>query len=197
VAVRRRQWAAFEDFVQVNGDSLVRLSYLLCGDHGQAEIAVQEALTRVCLRWRWLDDPLPYARRSVVNQTRDQWRTDRREQRERSAAGAPASGPALLDDVIAERDRLVQALDPARGGQAARCGSRASGPRVGAAGRAAQGRLGYRAPTPPARPARTCWLVASAMISYWPASMPSIASRAILAGSSFGPVTLAAMSVSM
>jgi RNA polymerase sigma-70 factor (sigma-E family) len=109
--VRRRQWAAFEDFVQVNGDSLVRLSFLLCGDHGKAEDAVQEALTRVYLRWGRLDDPLPYARRSVVNQTRDQWRTiSRRAERERSVAGRPASGPALLDDVIAERDRLVQAL---------------------------------------------------------------------------------------
>jgi DNA-directed RNA polymerase specialized sigma24 family protein len=88
--VRRRQWAAFEDFVQVNGDTPVRLSFLLCGDHGQAEDAVQEALTRVYLRWGRLDDPLPYARRSVVNQTRDQWRNvSRREERERSTAGCP------------------------------------------------------------------------------------------------------------
>jgi RNA polymerase sigma-70 factor (sigma-E family) len=109
--VRRQQWAAFEEFVHDNGDSLVRLSFLLCGERAAAEDAVQEALARVYLRWTRLDDPLPYARRCVVNQTRDQWRNvSRRAQRERSAAGEPAARPALLDEVIAERDRLVRAL---------------------------------------------------------------------------------------
>jgi DNA-directed RNA polymerase specialized sigma24 family protein len=47
VAVRPRQWLAFEEFVQVHGDGLVRLSFALCGDRGRAEDATQEALTRV------------------------------------------------------------------------------------------------------------------------------------------------------
>jgi DNA-directed RNA polymerase specialized sigma24 family protein len=51
VAVRPRQWTAFEEFVLGHGDALVRLSFALCGDRGKAEDATQEALTRVYLRW--------------------------------------------------------------------------------------------------------------------------------------------------
>ncbi|HWG14218.1 MAG TPA: sigma-70 family RNA polymerase sigma factor [Streptosporangiaceae bacterium] len=80
-------------------------------DRGKAEDATQDALTRVYLRWGRLREPLPYARRCVVNATRDQWRhLSRREERERSAAGEPIQLPALLDDTIADRDRLVRAL---------------------------------------------------------------------------------------
>lgn len=116
----RNRWVAFEDFVRVNGDSLVRLSFLLCGDHGQAEDAVQEALTRMYLRWGRMDDPLPYARRAVINATRDQWRHgSRREQRERFAATVPPETPAPLDDAVADRDRLVRALQRLPYGQRA------------------------------------------------------------------------------
>jgi len=109
--VRQKRWAAFDEFARVHGDSLVRLSFALCGDRGKAEDAAQEALTGVYLRWGRLDDPLPYARRSVVNATNDQWRhLSRHERRERSAAGQPLEAPALLDEVVADRDRLVRAL---------------------------------------------------------------------------------------
>ena len=83
--MRPRQWMAFEEFVQDHGDALVRLSFALCGDRGKAEDATQEALTRVYLRWSRLEDPLPYARRAVVNATRDSWR-------HRAAAAARAGG---------------------------------------------------------------------------------------------------------
>jgi RNA polymerase sigma-70 factor (sigma-E family) len=109
--LRGKRWAAFEEFVQQHGDSFVRLAHALCGDRAQAEDAVQEALTRVYLRWPRLKEPLPYARRAVVNATRDQARNViRRERRELTAAGQPATVPALLDDTVADRDRLVQAL---------------------------------------------------------------------------------------
>jgi hypothetical protein len=35
--VRQKKWAAFEEFVRAHGDSLIRLSYVLCGDRGKAE----------------------------------------------------------------------------------------------------------------------------------------------------------------
>ena len=60
--MRQKRWAAFDEFARVHGDSLVRLSFALCGDRGKAEDAAQEALTGVYLRWGRLDDPLPYAR---------------------------------------------------------------------------------------------------------------------------------------
>jgi RNA polymerase sigma-70 factor (sigma-E family) len=114
--LRPERWSAFEDFVQAHGDSLVRLSYGLCGDRGTAEDAVQEALTRIYLRWARLsatpDALLAYARRAVINATRDQWRhLSRRERRERTAADAdPPEPPEPFDDAVADRDRLVAAL---------------------------------------------------------------------------------------
>ncbi|HUZ25171.1 MAG TPA: SigE family RNA polymerase sigma factor [Streptosporangiaceae bacterium] len=109
--MRQKHWAAFEDFARVHGDSLVRLSFVLSGDRGKAEDAAQEALTGVYLRWGRLDDPLSYARRSVVNATKDQWRhLGRRDRLERTAAWQPQESPPLLDDVVADRDRLIQAL---------------------------------------------------------------------------------------
>jgi RNA polymerase sigma-70 factor (sigma-E family) len=121
VTVRREHSAAFDEFVRAHGDSLVRLSYLLCGDRGKAEDAVQDALTRIYLRWPRLDDPLPYARRAVVNATRDHWRNHSRWlQRERSATAiAAAIPPAPLDEAVADRDRLIRALQQLPHGQRA------------------------------------------------------------------------------
>jgi RNA polymerase sigma-70 factor (sigma-E family) len=118
--VKQERWAAFEEFARVHGDSLVRLSFALCGDRANAEDATQEALTGVYLRWGRLDDPLPYARRAVINATHDQWRRlSRRERKERTAAAVPPESPALLDDLIADRDRLVRALQRLPYGQRA------------------------------------------------------------------------------
>jgi RNA polymerase sigma-70 factor (sigma-E family) len=109
--MRAKQATAFEEFVQAHGDALVRLSFALCGDRGKAEDAAQEALTRVYLRWSRLDDPLPYARRCVVNATRDSWRQlSRQQQREQVVAGYAAGLPVAIDDLIADRDRLTRAL---------------------------------------------------------------------------------------
>ena len=85
--MRRNCWTAFDEFVRVHGDALIGLAYVLCGDRGRAEDATQEALTRLYLRWGRIDDPLPYARRCVVNATNDhRRRSGRRERRERLAA---------------------------------------------------------------------------------------------------------------
>jgi RNA polymerase sigma-70 factor (sigma-E family) len=103
--------ATFEKFVRVHGDSLVQLSYVLCGDRGRAQDAAQEALTRVYLRWGRIEDPLPYARQCVVNATNDEWRRFGRDRRrEDRAAAEPAASVAEFDGLLADRDRLVQAL---------------------------------------------------------------------------------------
>ena len=110
--MRRNSWTAFDEFVRVHGDALIGLAYVLCGDRGRAEDATQEALTRLYLRWGRIDDPLPYARRCVVNATNDhRRRSGRRERRERLAARLqPPGAPGLVDEQVAERDRLVRAL---------------------------------------------------------------------------------------
>ena len=109
--MRRKSSVAFDEFVRVNGDSLIRLSYLLCGDRGRAEDATQEALTKLYLRWGRIDDPLPYARRCVVNATNDHWRrSGRRERREQAAAQLQPDVPVFIDDQVVDRHRLVQAL---------------------------------------------------------------------------------------
>jgi RNA polymerase sigma-70 factor (sigma-E family) len=110
--VRRESWTAFDEFVQVHGDSLIGLAFVLCGDRGRAEDATQEALTRLYLRWGRIDDPLPYARRSVINATNDHGRrSGRRERREQLAAQLePPEAPMLVDDQVADRDRLIRAL---------------------------------------------------------------------------------------
>ena len=109
--MQQRGWSAFEEFARAHGDSLTRLSYALCGDRGRAEDAVQEALTRLYLRWGRIDDPLPYARRCVINATNDEWRrVSRLWRRESDAAVQQAELPASLDDLVADRDRLLQAV---------------------------------------------------------------------------------------
>jgi DNA-directed RNA polymerase specialized sigma24 family protein len=50
--VRQKKWEAYEEFVRTHGDSLVRLSYVLCGDRGKAEDAAQEAPPRADLPGR-------------------------------------------------------------------------------------------------------------------------------------------------
>jgi len=97
--------------VRLYGDSLVQLSYALCGDRGRAEDAAQEALTRVYLRWGRIEDPLPYARQCVVNATNDEWRKFGRDRRrENRVAAEPIESVAQFDMLLADRDRLVQAL---------------------------------------------------------------------------------------
>jgi RNA polymerase sigma-70 factor (sigma-E family) len=101
--------AEFESFASAHAASLIRLSYLLCGDRGRAEDAAQEALERVYLRWTRLDDPLPYARTVVLNVTRDRWRRVGRHEmsgvRDRDVAAA-SDGIRVVED----RDQLLRVL---------------------------------------------------------------------------------------
>ncbi|MEI4273133.1 SigE family RNA polymerase sigma factor [Klenkia sp. LSe6-5] len=59
----------FGAFVREHADGLLRVAYLITGDHGHAEDVVQTALLRTHDRWRRLGEPdhaLAYARRVVV-----------------------------------------------------------------------------------------------------------------------------------
>lgn len=61
--------------------ALLRTAVLLTGDHHRAEDLVQEALTKVALRWRRLSDGYPdaYARQVIVRDNISWWRRNRRE----------------------------------------------------------------------------------------------------------------------
>jgi RNA polymerase sigma-70 factor (sigma-E family) len=69
-----QQSDGFTEFATVHATSLVRLAYALCGDRGRSEEIAQEALERLFVKWSRVDDPVGYARRIVLNLTRDRWR---------------------------------------------------------------------------------------------------------------------------
>lgn len=61
--------------------ALLRTAVLLTGDHHRAEDLVQDALTKVAVRWRRLRDgnPEAYARQVIVRGNISWWRKHRRE----------------------------------------------------------------------------------------------------------------------
>lgn len=69
--------AAFRDFVEARWQALVRIAYLLVGDHGYAEDLVQVALVRTHRNWhriRRSDAPEAYVRKVLVNLASSHWR---------------------------------------------------------------------------------------------------------------------------
>lgn len=60
----------FAEFVAARSTSLLRLAYLTCGSHHEAEDVLQTALERAYRAWPRLradTDPEPYVRRVIVN----------------------------------------------------------------------------------------------------------------------------------
>ena len=103
-----RSDADFTAFVVARRGQLRRLAYALCGDWHAADDLVQTALAKVYVAWprlRRVEATESYARRvivrAVVDESRRPWR------REQSSAALPERG---RDDVVAERDDLVTAL---------------------------------------------------------------------------------------
>ncbi|MFF2832326.1 SigE family RNA polymerase sigma factor [Cellulosimicrobium cellulans] len=97
----------FEAFVRSSASALETTAYLLVGDRHRAEELTQQAYERVWRAWsRARTDPLPYARRVLVNLRVDDWR---RRRRERLVADVPERAQAS-SLAVEERDRLVRAL---------------------------------------------------------------------------------------
>ena len=86
--------AGFQRWAQERQHALLRTAVLLTGDRHRAEDLVQEALTKVALRWRRLRDGRPeaYARQVIVRRNISWWRQHRREVvvelHDQTAAGA-------------------------------------------------------------------------------------------------------------
>jgi RNA polymerase sigma-70 factor (sigma-E family) len=107
-----RKRSEFEAFATAHSAGMIKLGLMVSGDRGRAEDAAQEALVRVYQRWSRLEDPLAYARRIVVNATRDDWRRAERATRAHDDAGRLARSDEV-DDVetsFLERDALLTAL---------------------------------------------------------------------------------------
>jgi RNA polymerase sigma-70 factor (sigma-E family) len=99
----------FDDFVRESSTPLLRMAYLLTGDHGHAEDLLQTALLRTARRWRQAKvAPLPYARRVLANLAKDRWRNRGRRAVEHGSA------PELVHDgstaQLLLRHALVQAV---------------------------------------------------------------------------------------
>lgn len=69
-----RQQAEFRDFVATRGPALFRFAYALTGSQHAAEDLLQAALEKVVARWRRIDDPEPYVKRTLYNLHASSWR---------------------------------------------------------------------------------------------------------------------------
>jgi RNA polymerase sigma-70 factor (sigma-E family) len=101
--------SAFESFVQTSSASLLRTAFLLTGDRGHAEDLVQTTFLRVA--WRWpaaRAQPEAYARRVLVNLSRDRWRNLSR--RVRESPDPPELPYTDATDRVADRESLTEAL---------------------------------------------------------------------------------------
>ena len=80
--------------------ALLRTAILLTGDHHRAEDLVQEALTKVALRWRRLrgGNPEAYARQVLVRDNISGWRKRRREVVSAEPGDAPSPDLAVASD---------------------------------------------------------------------------------------------------
>jgi RNA polymerase sigma-70 factor (sigma-E family) len=102
----------FREFVLARSAGLVRLAFLLTGDHGTAEDLVQTALLKAYRHWQRVaaaGEPEAYVRRILVNQRVSWWRRRRIEELP-LADSDRFVGRGDESDGVVERDRLWRAL---------------------------------------------------------------------------------------
>ena len=103
----------FEDFVRDARSRLIGLAYSLSGDRGTAEDIVQDALLATHRAWADVDQPLAYARRTVVNLCASRVRRIGRERRALTRwFGQGSVAFVELEPADAEFWRAVGALPP-------------------------------------------------------------------------------------
>ncbi|GIG62697.1 hypothetical protein Lfu02_70690 [Longispora fulva] len=99
----------FDEFVVGRSPRLLRLAYLLTGDHAHAEDLLQTALARSWSAWRRIaEDPEPYVRRVLVNTYNSWWR--RRWNAERPTGVLPDLVLASPQSGVDDRDAVWRAL---------------------------------------------------------------------------------------
>lgn len=97
---------------RVHLEPLLRFAWLLCGDRHQAEDVVAEAFARVFAHWRrgQVSEPYAYLRRAVINEAASRGRRRVLEAREEPRRVGRGRVERPLDELVAERDVVVQAL---------------------------------------------------------------------------------------
>jgi RNA polymerase sigma-70 factor (sigma-E family) len=101
--------ADFDEFVIGAAPQLSRLAYRLTGDVHEADDLVQETLLRMARKWRVAsENPVAYARRTIVNLAKDDWRRQMRRPRLVSVDRLPET-PAY-DATTGDREPLLAAL---------------------------------------------------------------------------------------
>ncbi len=99
----------FDDFVREASSGLLRVSFLLTGDRGQAEDLLQVSLVRTATHWATARaNPTIYTRRVLLNLAKNRWRDlARRPKVARDLVGVePALPPA--DEQVVQRDAIYQ-----------------------------------------------------------------------------------------
>ena len=98
---------ALREFVHSRYSELLRTAYLLTSSSHDAEDLVQTALLKMMPRWAHIDDPLNYARRTILNLYLNGLR---RRTREVLTALLPERSTADGTDRVAQRSTLWPAL---------------------------------------------------------------------------------------
>lgn len=101
---------SFAAWAAASQHSLLRTAVLLTGDHHRAEDLVQEALTKVALRWRRLreEHPSAYARQVIVRDNISWWRRNRREPVSQVEAPSMPSGTLVVDRRLVLQQALAR-----------------------------------------------------------------------------------------
>ena len=97
------------EFVRARYGRLLRIAYLLCGDHGKAEDLVQTTLTKVALAWSRLDENIDHYTHRVLTNTYISARR-RRSWFERPTADAREVAVRDQFGAVDDRDVLRRAL---------------------------------------------------------------------------------------
>jgi len=105
---------AFTRWASDRQQALLRTAVLLCGDHQRAEDLVQDALTKVAVRWSRLRDGNPdaYARQVIVRTNISWWRRRRHEVVLDLSDGRSSAGPGADVDRRLVLDRALAQLTP-------------------------------------------------------------------------------------
>lgn len=106
--------AAYLDFYRGHFDGLVRTSAAIVGRPDVAQEVVQESLLKVAKAWEQIESPYGYARRCVVNASRDHLRRVRRLRRLDRTGDETADPLPDQPPDIAPIERALRRLSPRR-----------------------------------------------------------------------------------